>query len=90
LLSLKIPSKRHHTIYFGRTIGQLVNSDVSLTFEKQRAHDCIQNGILLGGGVLLVFGANGITLPLIIQGLKTLGDNVVNWDTVNSDDINIF
>jgi len=40
--------------------------------------------------VLLVFGANGITLPLIIQGLKTLGDNVVNWDTVNSDDINIF
>jgi len=30
--------------------GQLVDSDGSFTSDGQRAHDCIQNGILLGGG----------------------------------------
>jgi hypothetical protein len=50
--------------------SQLVNTDGSLTADGQHAHDCIQNGILLGGGALVLFGGNAGTLPLIVGGLK--------------------
>jgi hypothetical protein len=58
--------------------SQLVNTDGSFTSDGQRAHDCIQNGILLGGGAL----ALGLPLPMVIPGLKALSvqtrcDNVV-------------
>jgi hypothetical protein len=39
---------------------QLVNTDGSFTTDGQRAHDCVQNGILLGGGAL----ALGLPLPM--------------------------
>ena len=75
--------------------SQLVNTDGSFTSDGQRAHDCIQNGILLGGGALVLFGGNAGTLPLIIGGLKTLSsqtgcDNIVNWDSLNSDQLNLL
>lgn len=75
--------------------SQLVNTDGSLTSDGQRAHDCIQNGILLGGGALVLFGGNAGTLPLIIGGLKTLSsqtgcDNIVNWDSLNPDQLNLL
>src|SRR5437660_1376828 len=75
--------------------SQLVNTDGSLTADGQRAHDCIQNGILLGGGALVLFGGNAGTLPLIIGGLKGLSsqtgcDNIVNWDNLNPDQVNLL
>ena len=75
--------------------SQLVNTDGSLTADGQRAHDCIQNGILLGGGALVLFGGNAGTLPLIIGGLKALSsqtgcDNIVNWDSLNPDQLNLL
>jgi hypothetical protein len=65
--------------------SQLVNTDGSFTSDGQHAHDCIQNGILLGGGAL----ALGLPLPMVIPGLKALSgqtgcDNIVNWDALNS------
>ena len=67
---------------------QLVDSGGSLTADGQRAHDCIQNGILLGGSALAITGANLETLPLIIRGLQFLStqtgcDNIVNWDSLS-------
>lgn len=52
-------------------------------------------GILLGGGTLVLFGGNAGTLPLIIGGLKTHSsqtgcDNIVNWDSLNSDQLNLL
>jgi len=75
--------------------SQLVNTDGSLTADGHRAHDCIQNGILLGGGALVLFGGNAGTLPLIIGGLKALSsqtgcDNIVNWDGLNPDQLNLL
>lgn len=71
--------------------GQLVNSDGSFTSDGQRAHDCIQNGILLGGGAL----ALGLPLPLVIPGLKALSDptgcnNIVNWDDLDSGTLSLL
>jgi hypothetical protein len=65
--------------------SQLVNTDGSFTSDGQRAHDCIQNGILLGGGAL----ALGLPLPMVIPGLKALSDptgcnNIVNWAAMDS------
>ena len=64
---------------------QLVNSEGSLTSDGQHAHDCIQNGILLGGGAL----ALGLPLPLVIPGLKAASgptgcNDIVNWDELDS------
>jgi hypothetical protein len=74
---------------------QLVNSDGSFTSDGQRAHDCIQNGILLGTGAFFLLGGNPGTLPLIISGLKTLSsqtgcDNIVNWDSLNSSQLSLL
>jgi hypothetical protein len=71
--------------------GQLVDSDGSFTSDGQRAHDCIQNGILLGGGAL----ALGSPLPMVIPGLKALSDptgcnNVVNWDALDSGTVSLL
>jgi hypothetical protein len=71
--------------------GQLVNSDGSLTSDGQRAHDCIQNGILLGGGAL----ALGLPLPLVIPGLKAVSgptgcNNIVNWDALDSGTVSLL
>ena len=60
-----------------------------MTADGQRAHDCIQNGILLGGSALTLTGGNLGSLPLIIGGLKILSsqtgcDNIVNWDSSDS------
>jgi hypothetical protein len=70
---------------------QLVNSDGSFTLDGQRAHDCIQNGILLGGGAL----ALGLPLPMVIPGLKALSDptgcnNIVNWDALDSGTVSLL
>jgi len=75
--------------------SQLVNTDGSLTADGDRAHDCIQNEILLGGGALVLFGGNAGTLPLIISGLKALSiqtgcDNIVSWDGLNTDQLNLL
>jgi hypothetical protein len=75
--------------------SQLVNTDGSLTADGQRAHDCIQNGILLGSGALVLVGGNAGTLPLIIGGLKALSsqtgcDNIANWDSLNPDQLNLL
>ena len=75
--------------------SQLVNTDGSLTADGQHAHDCIQNGILLGGGAFVLFGSNAGTLPLIIGGLKVLSsqtgcDNIVNWDSLSPDQLNLL
>jgi hypothetical protein len=65
--------------------NQLVNTDGSFTSDGQRAHDCIQNGVLLGGGAL----ALGLPPPMVILGLKALSgqtgcDNIVNCDALNT------
>jgi hypothetical protein len=70
---------------------QLVNSDGSFTLDGQRAHDCIQNGILLGGGAL----ALGLPLPMVIPGMKALSDptgcnNIVNWDALDSGTVSLL
>jgi hypothetical protein len=74
---------------------QLVNSYGSLTADGQRAHDCIQNGILLGGSALTLTGGNVGSLPLIIGGLKILSsqtgcDNIVNWDSLDSNQLSLL
>jgi hypothetical protein len=71
--------------------SQLVNTDGSFTSDGQRAHDCIQNGILLGGGAL----ALGLPLPMVIPGLKALSDptgcnNIVNWDALDSGTVSLL
>ena len=67
----------------------------SLTADGQRAHDCIQNGILLGGSALTLTGGNLGSLPLIIGGLKILSsqtgcDNIVNWDGLDSSQLSLL
>lgn len=71
--------------------SQLVNTDGSFTSDGQHAHDCIQNGILLGGGAL----ALGLPLPMVIPGLKALSsqtgcDNIVNWDALDSGTVSLL
>lgn len=71
--------------------GQLVNTDGTLTADGHRAHDCIQNGILLGGGGTLL----GLPLFMVIPALKALSgqtgcDNVVNWDSLNSGTLSLL
>ncbi|NAL78159.1 hypothetical protein [Nitrososphaera sp. AFS] len=71
--------------------SQLVNTDGSFTADGQHAHDCIQNGILLGGGAL----ALGLPLPMVIPGLKALSgqtgcDNIVNWDALDSGTVSLL
>jgi hypothetical protein len=71
--------------------NQLVNTDGSFTSDGQRAHDCIQNGILLGGGAL----ALGLPPPMVIPGLKALSgqtgcDNIVNWDALNTGTVSLM
>ncbi|MGA9172296.1 MAG: hypothetical protein WBZ20_19345 [Nitrososphaeraceae archaeon] len=66
-----------------------------MTADGQRAHDCIQNGILLGGSALALSGGNLGSLPLIIGGLKILStqtgcDNIVNWDSLSSNQLNLL
>jgi hypothetical protein len=71
----------------------LVNPDNTLTQpDGQRAHDCIQNGIALGVGGLLVTNGN---LGLVIEALKILSkqigcDNVVNWNPLGLDQLNLL
>lgn len=74
---------------------QLVNSDGSLTADGQRAYDCIQNGILLGGSALAITGVNLGTLPFIIKGLQFLSsqtgcDNIVNWDSLDPSQLSLL
>jgi hypothetical protein len=74
---------------------QLVDSDGPLTADGQRAHDWIQNGMLLGGSALAIIGGNVGSLPLIIGGLKILStqtgcDNIVNWDSLDSNQLSLF
>ena len=52
-----------------------------------RAHDCIQNGILLGVGGIIVANGNLASLPHIIGALNILSkltgcNNVVVWDNL--------
>jgi hypothetical protein len=83
------------TVCILESCDQLVNSDGSLTADGQRAHDCIQNGILLGSTALVGSGGNLETLPFIIGGLKILStqtgcDNIVNWDSLNPNQLSLL
>jgi hypothetical protein len=69
----------------------LVNSDGTLTDQRQTAVGCIRNGVLLGLGGL----SQGLPLPVIIGGLKLLSNptgcgNIVNWDAANIDQLNLL
>jgi hypothetical protein len=65
--------------------NQLVNRDNTLTYEGQRAYECISNGILLaGGGAVLL----NLPLPVIIDTLRKLStmtgcDGVVDWRPID-------
>jgi hypothetical protein len=62
---------------------QLVNQDNTLTFEGQRAYDCIRNGIILAGGASLL----NLPLSLVIDKLRELSTQtgcggIVNWQLI--------
>lgn len=69
--------------------SQLVNPNGSLTQpDGQRAHDCIQNGILIGVGGIIAAHGNLASLPYIIGALNILSrltgcDNVVVWNNLD-------
>lgn len=62
----------------------LVNSDITLTEEGDRAVECIRNGILLaGGGTFLL----ALPLPLVIAALQILEEptgcgGIVEWGLI--------
>jgi hypothetical protein len=66
--------------------NQLVNRDNTLTYEGQRAYECISNGIFLAGG-----GAVLLNLPLpvisdILRKLSTMTgcDGIVDWRPIDN------